>query len=149
MRFCQHFYMNWHIQHIKYLSVLLRICFGQLPDQDSCISGCAWVRLIIVNIFCKLLCYMIHLSFCCCLWWYCNYPGKDAKSEFSWGFIWILILGLAAAGIAGYAVYKYRIRVSLHFYANDSFSLLVSFFFKPQFWTNQVWQLLNASPILK
>ncbi|XP_044472977.1 vacuolar-sorting receptor 1-like [Mangifera indica] len=36
--------------------------------------------------------------------------SKDAKSEFSWGFIWILILGLAAAGIAGYAVYKYRIR---------------------------------------
>lgn len=37
--------------------------------------------------------------------------GKDANREVSWGFIWVIILGLAAAGLGGYAVYKYRIRV--------------------------------------
>lgn len=37
--------------------------------------------------------------------------GKDAKSEFSWGLVWTIILGLAVAGVSAYAVYKYRIRV--------------------------------------
>ncbi|KAI8559521.1 hypothetical protein RHMOL_Rhmol04G0179900 [Rhododendron molle] len=36
--------------------------------------------------------------------------GKDANREVGWGFIWVIILGLAAAGLGGYAVYKYRIR---------------------------------------
>ncbi|KDP21863.1 hypothetical protein JCGZ_00650 [Jatropha curcas] len=36
--------------------------------------------------------------------------SKDASAEVSWSFIWTIILGLAAAGIAGYAIYKYRIR---------------------------------------
>ncbi|KAF7142872.1 hypothetical protein RHSIM_Rhsim05G0231000 [Rhododendron simsii] len=36
--------------------------------------------------------------------------SKDAKSELSWSSIWVIILGLAAVGVGGYAVYKYRIR---------------------------------------
>lgn len=36
--------------------------------------------------------------------------SKDGKTEVSWSFIWIIILGLAAAGVGGYAIYKYRIR---------------------------------------
>ncbi|CAL5351619.1 hypothetical protein CsSME_00039029 [Camellia sinensis var. sinensis] len=36
--------------------------------------------------------------------------SKDANTEVGWGFIWVIILGLAAAGVGGYAVYKYRIR---------------------------------------
>ncbi|GFY82438.1 vacuolar sorting receptor homolog 1 [Actinidia rufa] len=36
--------------------------------------------------------------------------GKDVNTEVSWGFIWVIILGLAAAGVGGYAIYKYRIR---------------------------------------
>nr|GMD43257.1 vacuolar-sorting receptor 1-like isoform X1 [Ipomoea batatas] len=40
----------------------------------------------------------------------CINAGKAGKAEFSWGFVWVIILGLAAAGVAGYAVYKYRIR---------------------------------------
>lgn len=36
--------------------------------------------------------------------------SNDANTEVGWGFIWVIILGLAAAGVGGYAVYKYRIR---------------------------------------
>ncbi|KAL7098874.1 hypothetical protein ACP275_09G046100 [Erythranthe tilingii] len=37
--------------------------------------------------------------------------GKDAaNSEVSWGVMWVIILGLTVAGVAGYALYKYRIR---------------------------------------
>ncbi|KAF8042182.1 hypothetical protein BT93_A0717 [Corymbia citriodora subsp. variegata] len=36
--------------------------------------------------------------------------SKNTRTDYSWGFIWTIILGLAAAGVAGYAVYKYRIR---------------------------------------
>ncbi|XWS35420.1 hypothetical protein CRYUN_Cryun21dG0124700 [Craigia yunnanensis] len=36
--------------------------------------------------------------------------SKDVKTEVSWGFVWVIILGLVAAGAAGYAIYKYRIR---------------------------------------
>lgn len=36
--------------------------------------------------------------------------GKDVKTGFSWGTLWVIILALAAVGVAGYAVYKYRIR---------------------------------------
>lgn len=36
--------------------------------------------------------------------------SKDVNAEVSWGFVWVIILGLAAAGVGGYAVYKYRIR---------------------------------------
>lgn len=36
--------------------------------------------------------------------------SKDVRSEASWGFVWMVILGLAATGVAGYAFYKYRIR---------------------------------------
>lgn len=38
------------------------------------------------------------------------YAGKHVKTEVSWSFIWVIILGLAAAGVGGYALYKYRIR---------------------------------------
>jgi hypothetical protein len=40
-----------------------------------------------------------------------SYSGKDAAAQVGWGFLWVVFFGLAAAGIAGYAVYKYRIRV--------------------------------------
>lgn len=36
--------------------------------------------------------------------------SKHVKTEVSWSFIWVIILGLAAAGVGGYALYKYRIR---------------------------------------
>ncbi|KAM7263589.1 hypothetical protein ACFE04_001272 [Oxalis oulophora] len=36
--------------------------------------------------------------------------SKEAKREVSWGFVWVIMLGLAAVGVAGYSVYKYRIR---------------------------------------
>jgi high-affinity Fe2+/Pb2+ permease len=39
--------------------------------------------------------------------------GNAARAEYSWSFVWIIILGLAAAGVAGYAIYKYRIRVCI------------------------------------
>lgn len=41
------------------------------------------------------------------------YIGKKAATQTGWGFLWVIFLGLVAAGIAAYAVYKYRIRVSL------------------------------------
>jgi hypothetical protein len=37
--------------------------------------------------------------------------GKNAAREVGWSFLWVIFLGLVAAGIAGYAVYKYRIQV--------------------------------------
>jgi hypothetical protein len=37
--------------------------------------------------------------------------GKNGATETGWGFLWVIFFGLVAAGIAGYAVYKYRIRV--------------------------------------
>jgi hypothetical protein len=40
------------------------------------------------------------------------YSGKSGASEAGWGFLWVIFFGLVAAGVAGYAVYKYRIRVS-------------------------------------
>ncbi|KAL0338066.1 UNVERIFIED_CONTAM: Vacuolar-sorting receptor 1 [Sesamum angustifolium] len=36
--------------------------------------------------------------------------SKDASTEYSWSFVWVVFLGLAVAGVAGYALYKYRIR---------------------------------------
>lgn len=36
--------------------------------------------------------------------------GKDSVTEYSWNFAWVIILGLAVSGVAGYALYKYRIR---------------------------------------
>ncbi|KAL6574475.1 Vacuolar-sorting receptor 1 [Orobanche minor] len=35
---------------------------------------------------------------------------KSSTAEYSWSFVWVIILGLAVAGFAGYALYKYRIR---------------------------------------
>ncbi|KAM7467900.1 hypothetical protein LguiB_015462 [Lonicera macranthoides] len=35
---------------------------------------------------------------------------KDANAEVGWAVVSIIILGLAAAGVGGYSVYKYRIR---------------------------------------
>lgn len=52
-----------------------------------------------------------------------GYAGKDVNAEVSWGFVWVIILGLAAAGVGGYAVYKYRIRVSLYFLCSIHISL--------------------------
>lgn len=46
---------------------------------------------------------------CCSV---CGEPGKNARNtEYSWSFIWVIILCLGAVGVGGYAVYKYRIRV--------------------------------------
>ncbi|KAM0854372.1 hypothetical protein ACQ4PT_050469 [Festuca glaucescens] len=36
--------------------------------------------------------------------------SKNAAGQVGWNFLWVIFFGLAAAGIAGYAVYKYRIR---------------------------------------
>ncbi|GJN07158.1 hypothetical protein PR202_ga24962 [Eleusine coracana subsp. coracana] len=36
--------------------------------------------------------------------------GKNAAKEVGWSFLWVIFFGLVAAGIGGYAVYKYRIR---------------------------------------
>ncbi|CAN6807465.1 unnamed protein product [Brassica oleracea] len=35
---------------------------------------------------------------------------KDARGDVSWGVIWIIIMGLGAAALGAYTVYKYRIR---------------------------------------
>lgn len=43
------------------------------------------------------------------------FADKAGETEYSWGFVWVVILGLAVSGVAGYALYKYRIRVSLAF----------------------------------
>ncbi|CAN4081523.1 unnamed protein product [Withania somnifera] len=40
----------------------------------------------------------------------CIAAGNDGKATFSWGLVWVIILGLAVAGVVAYAVYKYRIR---------------------------------------
>jgi len=40
------------------------------------------------------------------------YSGKNGATETGWGFLWVIFFGVVAAGVAGYAVYKYRIRVS-------------------------------------
>lgn len=49
--------------------------------------------------------------------------GKEGASEASWSFLWVIFLGLLAAAVAGYAVYKYRIRVQLLF-LDDLFVLV-------------------------
>uniref|UniRef100_A0ACD5X3J7 Uncharacterized protein n=1 Tax=Avena sativa TaxID=4498 RepID=A0ACD5X3J7_AVESA len=36
--------------------------------------------------------------------------GKNVGAQVGWNFLWVVFFGLAAAGFAGYAVYKYRIR---------------------------------------
>ncbi|GER55706.1 vacuolar sorting receptor family protein [Striga asiatica] len=36
--------------------------------------------------------------------------GKESIAHYSWSFVWVIILGLAVAGVSGYALYKYRIR---------------------------------------
>ncbi|KAI3991569.1 hypothetical protein MKX01_040579 [Papaver californicum] len=36
--------------------------------------------------------------------------SKSGKSSVGWNFVWVIFLGLAITGVAGYAVYKYRIR---------------------------------------
>ncbi|KAJ6826871.1 vacuolar-sorting receptor 1-like [Iris pallida] len=36
--------------------------------------------------------------------------SKEATTEVSWSFLWVIFLGLGIAGVGGYAVYKYRIR---------------------------------------
>ncbi|WCJ27850.1 hypothetical protein M5689_009573 [Euphorbia peplus] len=36
--------------------------------------------------------------------------GKVSSRDVSWSFVWVILLALAAAGVAGYATYKYRIR---------------------------------------
>ncbi|XP_052174266.1 vacuolar-sorting receptor 1-like [Diospyros lotus] len=36
--------------------------------------------------------------------------SNDVKTKVSWGLVWVVILGMAFAGLGGYAIYKYRIR---------------------------------------
>ncbi|XP_020252085.1 vacuolar-sorting receptor 1-like [Asparagus officinalis] len=36
--------------------------------------------------------------------------SKEGSSKVSWSFLWVMFIGLFAAGLGGYAVYKYRIR---------------------------------------
>uniref|UniRef100_A0A453HPC2 EGF-like calcium-binding domain-containing protein n=1 Tax=Aegilops tauschii subsp. strangulata TaxID=200361 RepID=A0A453HPC2_AEGTS len=36
--------------------------------------------------------------------------SKSAAAQVGWNFLWVVFFGLAAVGIAAYAVYKYRIR---------------------------------------
>jgi len=36
--------------------------------------------------------------------------SKNGATETGWGFLWVIFFGVVAAGVAGYAVYKYRIR---------------------------------------
>lgn len=36
--------------------------------------------------------------------------SKEANTQVSWSFLWVIFLGLGIAGVGGYAVYKYRIR---------------------------------------
>ncbi|XP_010426913.1 PREDICTED: vacuolar-sorting receptor 1 [Camelina sativa] len=40
----------------------------------------------------------------------CIGSGKVGTTKLSWSFLWVLIIGVAVAGLSGYAVYKYRIR---------------------------------------
>ncbi|KAJ7961071.1 vacuolar sorting receptor-like 1 [Quillaja saponaria] len=40
----------------------------------------------------------------------CLGAGSSSGRGVTWGFVWVLFLILAAAGVGGYAVYKYRIR---------------------------------------
>lgn len=55
--------------------------------------------------------WMFH-SICLICWE--TYAGNTNKG-YNWSFVWFIILCLAAVGVAGYAVYKYRIRVLLIF----------------------------------
>ncbi|CAG7865368.1 unnamed protein product [Brassica rapa] len=40
----------------------------------------------------------------------CIGSSKVGTTKLSWSFLWVLIIGVGVAGLAGYAVYKYRIR---------------------------------------
>jgi len=44
--------------------------------------------------------------------------SKNGATETGWGFLWIILFGVVAAGVAGYAVYKYRIRRSVPSWLN-------------------------------
>lgn len=39
--------------------------------------------------------------------------GKDGSAGSGWSIFWLTILGLAAAGLGGYLIYKYRLRVRI------------------------------------
>ncbi|KAF2588976.1 hypothetical protein F2Q70_00040803 [Brassica cretica] len=41
---------------------------------------------------------------------HCKGSSKVGTTKLSWSFLWVLIIGVGVAGLAGYAVYKYRIR---------------------------------------
>ena len=62
--------------------------------------------------------------------------GKDARGDISWGVIWIILMGLGAAALGAYTVYKYRIRVcllehtcSIFGYIHNKLILIVVIFF--------------------
>ena len=55
------------------------------------------------------------------------YSGKNGASEAGWGFLWVVFFGLVAAGIAGYAVYKYRIRVRNRQLVSADTSMFITF----------------------
>lgn len=55
------------------------------------------------------------------------YSGKNGASEAGWGFLWVIFFGLVAAGIAGYAVYKYRIRVRNRKLVSADTSMFITF----------------------
>lgn len=75
----------------------------------------------VVSIGSCLFCFCVN---CCSVSGGNKKTGKNARNtEYSWSFIWVIILCLGAVGVGGYAVYKYRIRVCfltlkiLHAYA--------------------------------
>jgi len=55
------------------------------------------------------------------------YSGKNGATETGWGFLWVILFGVVAAGVAGYAVYKYRIRVRHERISSVDISMFIIF----------------------
>jgi len=55
------------------------------------------------------------------------YSGKNGATETGWGFLWVIFFGVVAAGVAGYAVYKYRIRVRHERISSVDISMFIIF----------------------
>jgi len=55
------------------------------------------------------------------------YSGKNGATETGWGFLWVIFFGIVAAGVAGYALYKYRIRVRHERISSVDISMFIIF----------------------